>query len=477
MTDRLAEGRWIGISGAIPTWNELEKHGWNERHTREAVQRIGARILLEGGGLIHGSHPTFTSLIKWVADKDRDPGEGKRVRIFASMFFYGPRASGDAAGEFDPVTGQFNPEVSEVEFRTEHEPYAAVTMTGSPDMGRLRKDLGPALTDMRRAMLAQCDALVCIGGRLEGASLTPVPGVKEEFDMACDRGIPVYLVGTGGGCALRLFEDLGEHVARLHNGLTAERNRHLATDATSWEAASLIAEDLVRIGLLKAPAVASAAIPLAGPRAGLAADTAPMPDVPPAPAKPALDVNHLNMIQGVVNRLAGNSFTIKGWSVTLVAALLGLAVNNVNPWLAMIALIPAIAFWLLDAYYLMLERRYRKLFTTVVKEATKPLGDRRIPPFSLDAALVKDEVENLIQTAFGLNRKDHTQNDRKPLRLAVVGTHLPLVITVVLVQCLIGFGVIKPKDPDKPPPGEPASSTMIVKVTPSDSRTLAWSAS
>jgi len=30
---------------------------------------------------------------------------------------------------------------------------------------------------------------------------------------------------------------------------------------------------------------------------------------------------HPQMIHGVINRMAGNSFLLKGWSVTLVAAL------------------------------------------------------------------------------------------------------------------------------------------------------------
>ena len=36
-------------------------------------------------------------------------------------------------------------------------------------------------------------------------------------------------------------------------------------------------------------------------------------------------LTHLQMIQAVITRMAGNSFLIKGWSVTLVAALFALA--------------------------------------------------------------------------------------------------------------------------------------------------------
>ena len=40
------------------------------------------------------------------------------------------------------------------------------------------------------------------------------------------------------------------------------------------------------------------------------------------------------MIQGVINRLAGNSSAYKGWMVTITAALLGVAINNHKPVLA-----------------------------------------------------------------------------------------------------------------------------------------------
>ena len=33
-------------------------------------------------------------------------------------------------------------------------------------------------------------------------------------------------------------------------------------------------------------------------------------------------VKHLEFIQGVVNRLGGNSFLLKGWSMTVLAAVL-----------------------------------------------------------------------------------------------------------------------------------------------------------
>ena len=39
-------------------------------------------------------------------------------------------------------------------------------------------------------------------------------------------------------------------------------------------------------------------------------------------------IKHLEMIQGVINRMASNSFLLKGWTVVLVSALFALAAND-----------------------------------------------------------------------------------------------------------------------------------------------------
>ena len=71
---------------------------------------------------------------------------------------------------------------------------------------------------------------------------------------------------------------------------------------------------------------------------------------------------HLAMIQGVINRLAQNSFLLKGWSVLLVSALLAVAASSSEDWILPVAFLPAVAFWGLDGYYLRQERLFRKLY-------------------------------------------------------------------------------------------------------------------
>lgn len=76
-------------------------------------------------------------------------------------------------------------------------------------------------------------------------------------------------------------------------------------------------------------------------------------------------LNHLEMIQGVINRMASNSFALKGWAVTLVAGIFVLAGKDTDKLYFLVAYIPIIVFWGLDSYYLLQERLYRALYEKV----------------------------------------------------------------------------------------------------------------
>lgn len=90
---------------------------------------------------------------------------------------------------------------------------------------------------------------------------------------------------------------------------------------------------------------------------------------------------HLEFIQGVIERHARTSFLLKGWSVTLVAAVFLMIVRGAEPELIAIAgLLTSTTFWALDAYYLRQERMYRVLYDHVRKADSDP-SDR----FNIDA--------------------------------------------------------------------------------------------
>lgn len=97
-------------------------------------------------------------------------------------------------------------------------------------------------------------------------------------------------------------------------------------------------------------------------------------------------IRHLEMIQGVINRMASNSFMLKGWAVTLVAGIFALAVKDADKLYFLVAYIPVIIFWGLDSYYLLQEKLYRELYKKVCSTDEKDID------FSLVAS--KEEFGN-----------------------------------------------------------------------------------
>ena len=69
---------------------------------------------------------------------------------------------------------------------------------------------------------------------------------------------------------------------------------------------------------------------------------------------------HLEIMQGVITRMAENSRYCKVWCVTLVAATLVLVARTAEPRHVLIALAPTLLFLFLDSYYLALERAFIK---------------------------------------------------------------------------------------------------------------------
>ncbi len=76
---------------------------------------------------------------------------------------------------------------------------------------------------------------------------------------------------------------------------------------------------------------------------------------------------YLEMQQVVITRLAGNSASCKTWCVTLVTAIAALGVNAREHGLVLLAFLPIAIFFLLDSYYLALERDFRHRYDTFVE--------------------------------------------------------------------------------------------------------------
>ena len=141
-------------------------------------------------------------------------------------------------------------------------------------------------------------------------------------------------------------------------------------------------------------------------------------------------VKHLEMLQPSVTRLAQNSFACKAWAVALVSAIFALVTNDGSCRLVLIALLPALVFWGLDAYYLRQERLVRRLYN-VVRRAHPDV--RRAGAFSMDPEPYEHRHPNI---AYWL------QVCLSPTRISLYGAIV--LVTLVFAVVLVCMGASQP---------------------------------
>lgn len=85
----------------------------------------------------------------------------------------------------------------------------------------------------------------------------------------------------------------------------------------------------------------------------------------------ALRVAYLNVIQGVISRLANSSSVIKGASVTVLSAMLAFAAGDNIKFHCWMFILPGLAFMAYHTYFLQQERAFIKLYNDA---ASQPLS-------------------------------------------------------------------------------------------------------
>ncbi len=129
-------------------------------------------------------------------------------------------------------------------------------------------------------------------------------------------------------------------------------------------------------------------------------------------------IKHLELIQAVISRLAQNSFTIKSIAITLVvAALAFIGSSKGNSTHLLMALVPTITFWGLDAHYLRQERLFRRLY-----EGIRSAGSGMMASFSMDVSPYRAEVDGWWATCWSPTIKWFYG----PISLVIVGIVIAL---------------------------------------------------
>ncbi|TXH06869.1 MAG: hypothetical protein E6Q06_04600 [Candidatus Moraniibacteriota bacterium] len=102
-------------------------------------------------------------------------------------------------------------------------------------------------------------------------------------------------------------------------------------------------------------------------------------------------LKHLELIQGVISRMAGNLFYLRGWIVTLIAGVLVLLTQVDGGKLPIVFLaILTVLFWCYDGYFLSQEKMFRDLYNKVRKQCEEEID------FSMDVKEFQGKAQNTV---------------------------------------------------------------------------------
>ncbi|MCA9372378.1 hypothetical protein KC726_05830 [Candidatus Woesebacteria bacterium] len=105
---------------------------------------------------------------------------------------------------------------------------------------------------------------------------------------------------------------------------------------------------------------------------------------------------HLAMIQGVIDRMGGNLFYLRGWSITILVGLFAVSTSSllaVDQWTPTLFFVLLLLFWVYDGYFLSLERKYRGLYDKVRMLAEEDID------FSMSVGEFKTHADKTILAA------------------------------------------------------------------------------
>lgn len=182
----------IVISGAFPDGDEIYKQSLTD-----ALVIFAKLILKKGYTLTFGSHPTFQELFFEIS-KEVYPEEHKqKLKMFISKWF-------DFIDKREHYLS--NAQLFEIEACDK---------------------LSDSLFCMRKKMIQRkgVAALICLGGKIKENKAEE--GIRQEINLAHEFGIPVFVVGSVGGCSSQVAIELKRDEWMGLNAAPKELNEEL----------------------------------------------------------------------------------------------------------------------------------------------------------------------------------------------------------------------------------------------------------
>jgi hypothetical protein len=108
----------------------------------------------------------------------------------------------------------------------------------------------------------------------------------------------------------------------------------------------------------------------------------------------------IDLIQGIINRMANNTFLLKGWLVSLIAIIIALIKDSIiiaeSVYFGIMLLLIVVAFWYLDAFFLHKEKCFRKMYDWVIENRKNT--DEYL--YNLDYTRFEKQISNILCLMF-----------------------------------------------------------------------------
>ncbi len=239
--------------------------GLHKEHLRDAMAEIARHMLALGAKLVYGGDlrsDGFSKLLFELAaryrrdTKDRDRLGVTNYLAWPVHIRQKPEQLDQAAADLEGTAELRLLAIDGKDMNFEERHKLATKEPTEPEWAR-------GLSSMRHTMLAETDARIILGGRVD-SFMGDMPGIAEEALYSLQAKQPLYIVGGFGGCAHDVAEEIGlleSNNARqwrgrdkfspfkgkaLRNGLSLEENRVLASTPHIDQAMVLILRGLTK---------------------------------------------------------------------------------------------------------------------------------------------------------------------------------------------------------------------------------------
>ena len=186
------------LSGSIPDDSP------NKAAIEAFVQTLASHVFREGGTLVHGSHPSLIPPLRNAAVSYIQADGARDSLVLVRALKYSTTAD----------------QLKEI---AAHREFATVEVIPSLP-GEVTKSLVP----MRAWLADRSDVVIAVGGKWYEVNKGRA-GVPFELEESLQLGKPGFVIAGFGGATAGYLADNGPLLERLHNGLSPEKNRELAT--------------------------------------------------------------------------------------------------------------------------------------------------------------------------------------------------------------------------------------------------------